>query len=257
MTCDTAERENIVERYLTGRLEPATKEEWELHYFGCDHCAQQLETWSAVEGPLRSMAAEIRREIPQPKRHTWLWTGIGIAAALLLAAGASRLLHTGAPRLQTVAAPVADSKASERQRLVEIAQLDPPAYAPQALRGMDSKAELQFRNAMQFYQRRDYAPAIAGLRAALDLDSEAAAPRFFLGASYLLSGSVPDGIRELRMVAAGTSPFAEEAGIDLGKGYLLQGDKDKALETLHRVANLHGDFGSQANRLIGQIKGIR
>jgi tetratricopeptide (TPR) repeat protein len=252
MTCDTVERENIVERYLTGRLEPAAKEEWELHYFGCDRCAQQLETWSAVEGPLRSMAAEIRREIPQPKRHTWLWAGVGIAAVLLLAAGASRLLHTG-----PVAAPIADSKASERQRLVEIAQLDPPAYAPQALRGTDSKAELQFQKAMQFYQRRDYTEAIPGLRAALDLDSGAAAPRFFLGASYLLSGSVPDGIRELGMVAAGTSPFAEEAGIDLGKGYLLQGDKEKALETLRRVANLHGDFDNQANRLIGQIEGIR
>src|ERR1017187_1988357 len=99
MTCDTRQREKLAERHLTGRLEPAAKEEWELHYFGCDRCAQQLETQVPAEGPLRSMAAEIRREIPQPKRHAWIWGGVGIAAALLLAAGASRLLHTGAHQI--------------------------------------------------------------------------------------------------------------------------------------------------------------
>jgi TolA-binding protein len=253
MDCVTAERENIIERYLTGRLEPSVKEEWERHYFGCDHCAQQLATWRAVEGPLRAMADEIRQEIPQPRtRRAWLWAGAGIAAALLLAAGASRLLHPS-----PVAAPVANSPAAERQRLIELAQLDPPAYAAPVLRGMESKAEMQFQKAMQAYQRRDYPPAVAGLRAALRLDPAAPAPRFFLGACLLLSGQVEEGIGELRTVASGRSPFAEEAGFVLAKGYLRQGDKDSALETLRSVAAGQGDFSSQATQLIAQINGER
>lgn len=253
MECDRVDRENTIERYLAGALPAAEKEEWELHYFGCDRCARKLETLSLVREPLQSMAAGIRREIPEPsKSRTWIWAAAGIAAALLLAVGLGRLLppKPAPPR-------VANSNGPQAPRLEDLAQLEPPAYDPRTLRGVDSKSETQFRDAMVFYQQRDYPKAIAGLRAATELDPHAAAPRFFLGASYLLSGNTADGIRELRAVADGPSPFREEAAFDLAKGYLRQGDRDSALRELRRVVALHGDLRDQAEQLTARISGSR
>ena len=51
------------------------------------------------------------------------------------------------------------------------------------LRGAETPAETLFREGMEAYLRRDYAGAIAGLRASLRVDPEASAPRFFPGAS--------------------------------------------------------------------------
>jgi tetratricopeptide (TPR) repeat protein len=242
MTCQGVDRENVIERYIAGRLDTREKEDWEQHYFGCERCAAQLETCLAVKEPLRAMAPEIRRELPPARRiATWMWLAAAAATVLI---GLAAVRFAGQP-----APPVA--------QLAGLARFEPPTYSPPVLRGVESKLEAQFREAMVAYSRRDYRQAITGLHSALALDPGSDAARFFLGACYLLTGDAASGTRELRAVAAGHSPFASEAAYDLAKGYLQQGDKATALQVLRRIADGNGEFSENARHLIHQIEEVR
>src|SRR5690349_4666018 len=108
MDCERAVRENVIERYLNGTLSPAEKEEWEQHYFGCEECAERLETWHAIQGPLRERAPQIRQEMRPPRgaptgRPWWVWAGAGIAAAAAAAVVAFLALP---PPAQAPAPPI-------------------------------------------------------------------------------------------------------------------------------------------------------
>jgi hypothetical protein len=257
MNCDAVERENIIEQYLAGSLGPWIREEWEEHYFGCDRCWEQLEVWIAIEKPLRAMDAAIRAEIQSEglqfrKRTTavrseiWTWGAATMAAALVLGAA---LWFSGAGR-QPVANP---ETASLDAPWTDLGRLDPPAYAVPVLRGMETGAELQFLEAMKSYQTRDYPAAISGLQASLNADSNAVAPRFFLGASYLLAGRSGEGISELTKVAAEDSAFSEEARFCLAKGYLMEGKIADAIAPLRLLAATQGSFSAEAQRLLNLL----
>lgn len=253
MDCETVERENIAERYLAGTLEPALKEQWELHYFGCDHCAELLATWQAVAEPLRQREGAIRQEIaPRRTAPRWLWAGAGIAAALVIGFGSKVSLSL--PGKNTPQAQVAAPAARD---WTELARLDPPAYQPNTLRAAGSQAEVRFQSAMDAYLRRDYPRAIAGLQASLELDPDGAAPRFFLGACDLLTGDTAGAIREWERVASGDSPFVQETQFDLAKSYLLRGDEDRALSLLRKLAGVPGDFSEPARALMGRVTAVR
>jgi anti-sigma factor RsiW len=252
MDCETVARENLTERYLAGKLDPAVKEQWELHYFGCDRCAELLATWQAIDKPLRGMAGSIRQEIRRRKTTgRWLWAGAAIAAALLVGLGIKMTRRSGpAPR------PDIAAKVPAVNPLTELARLDPPTYKPPTLRSAGSKAEARFQKAMEPYVTRDYPLTITGLRAALELDPAAAAPRFFLGACDLLTGNAAGGARELERVAAGDSPFAPEARFDLAKAYLMQGNKDQAIAALGKLVDVPGDFQESARQLTARIAAL-
>ncbi len=251
MNCETVERDNIIERYVAGKLEPPLKEEWEEHYFGCDACARELETCLAIAGPLRERADEMPTR--RGASRVWLWRGAAIAAALLVTAGVWMTMRSGARAPETVRS----ERPGQSSEIAELARLDPPAYDPGNVRGAESKAEQQFVQAMQLYRGRDFAGAIPGLRVALETDPRAAAPRFFLGACYLLTGDSADGIRELQTVATGDSPFVEEARFDLAKGYLAAGRRQEALDTMRQVAGGSGDLRESAQRFVDRLSAIR
>src|SRR5215813_13536552 len=88
MDCERAIRENTIERYLAGTLDAQAREEWELHYFGCDVCADRLENLRAIREALEEMAPQIRNEIrremrPQRTASRWWWIAVPVAIALL------------------------------------------------------------------------------------------------------------------------------------------------------------------------------
>lgn len=259
MKCHRVEDENLVERYVSGTLDADLKERFEQHYFACEECAEQVETWHAIAGPLREMAPEIRRDMAPERalrmpstrgRGAWMGGAMAIAAGIAVLIGVSLL-----PRQKSRTPASAPAAAKRDDRLTELARLDPPAYAAPDLRGAETTAETLFREAMDAYLRHDYARAILGLKSSLALDPEAAGPRFFLGASELLTGQNADGTRDLERVAASHSPFAEEARFDLAKGYLMAGRREEALAALRLLGAQGGEFSAQARRLADRLNG--
>jgi anti-sigma factor RsiW len=239
MDCDRVQHENIIERYLIGKLTPEEKEAWEVHYFDCPACAEALETMQSIQGALREAEPEIRGTI-QPRRHIRIWAGAGIAAAVVVA------LAIGFVRRPAVVPP---RYAAVLRVLPALASVEPAAYEETPTRGIPTHAETLFRDAMRVYKNREWMAASEGLRASLREDATAPAPRFFLGVSLLLAGRITEGVRELEAVASGGSPFAEEARFDLAKGYLLMGRNQDALAALATIAGRSGDFAARASAL--------
>ena len=251
MNCERVARENLVERYLTGKLVPELQANFEQHYFECEACAKEVTTSLAIVDSLRELAPEIREEMaPAPAPRNW-WAGAAaIAAGILVVLGVSLLPHT-------VAEPVLVAQGGQAVELAELGRIDAPAYPPPAFRGIDSAPEQLFRKAMESYLQRDYAHAIPGLRAALNLDPRLEAPRFFLGACYLLTGEVAQGVAELERAASQDSPFAEEARFDLAKAYLLEGRRDDAIHVLGEVTAMGGEYAARARELMLRVASVQ
>jgi anti-sigma factor RsiW len=242
MDCSQIQNENIIERYLAGTLPPKLRREWEEHYFGCAACAEALTTWQAIETPLRDAAPAIRREIA-PSRRTWVWAGAGIAAMLAVA------LVTRNARQPLSTPPPANAYVE----LASLVRLEPAAYEETTLRGVETPGEALFRKAMRAYRNRDWTVATEGLRSSLKKDPEAAAPRFFLGVTLLLSGQPAHAVKELATVAAGTSPFATEARFRIAQGWLLLNREPEARAALAPLVAANGDFTVPARELLARL----
>lgn len=250
MDCERAIRENIAERYLAGTLDSQTTEEWEQHFFACEQCAQQVEILQAIVPALREMAPQIRQELkPQRPVRRWFWIAIPVAAmaGLIIAIPSMDVMRKKSP----AAPPVAVSKTPD---FTLLAKLDPPAYKAPVLRGLESPAENHFRQAMTAYVTHDWPHAIEGLQRSLELDSKAPAPRFFLGAAYLLAGNAQAASAELERTASVDSPFRDEARFDLAKAYLALNRPDEAIASLWSCG---GEFAAEARALITRIQESR
>ncbi len=86
MDHSTIDRENIAERYVTGRLPAETMAAFEEHYLECPDCCLRVETAERMERGLRRLAKEEARSA-EPRRPT-AWSirpAWGLAAAALVA----------------------------------------------------------------------------------------------------------------------------------------------------------------------------
>jgi tetratricopeptide (TPR) repeat protein len=137
----------------------------------------------------------------------------------------------------------------------ELAQFQPPGYVASTLRGADNDANGEFREAMKYYIRGEYASSIPILIAASQLDPKAANISFFLGICYLLTGHTDAGIQALRKtLALGDSPYLEEAHFYLAKALIRDGDLNGARSQLRETIQLRGDVEQKAQRLLRQLQ---
>jgi anti-sigma factor RsiW len=230
MDCSRAEAENIVERYISGKLSPAHIQQFEEHYFECNTCAQRVDDWCQIDLVLRQ---ERRRLItPNPVR-AWIWTAAAIAAMVLIGFSGRRPAPPPPPAM--------------------LAQLEPPQFLFPVRRGAFPQWEYQFQEAMRSYPIHDYGRTIEGLTPVVETWPSAGAPRFFLGACELLAGRPKDAIRELRAVASGDSPFAEQARFYLAHAYLQEGRKIEAIEVLRQLSSAGGEFSTRATEILKKL----
>ena len=108
---------------------------------------------------------------------------------------------------------------------------------------------------MERYSNTDYSGAIAGLQAAASAHPDFIEARLYLGICYLSTNNRPSGITELRaVVAAGGTPYLEQARFYLAKGLLGIGDAAGARQQLDPLIAMHGDLAQQAEALLAKIK---
>jgi hypothetical protein len=111
MNHEHIERENVVDRYVFGRLSPAEAESFEEHYLSCPACLEQIELTERLRAVAKQAAVA---EASRPRAASWAPFGIKkapllLAAALLLAALAPSYLwwRAGAARPEVNALVVA------------------------------------------------------------------------------------------------------------------------------------------------------
>jgi len=251
MDCELVEREEIIEKYLTGRLARAEQEEFETHYFSCSKCLQRLQVSRLLQEKLWEQGE--KNLPPTEKRHS-IWTGrrawVVSAAALALIVAAAALWWQfsgpGRPRAGTEGTP---------SSLIMLARIEPPSYIPPALRGAEDEATERFRLGMKLYQDGRYGEAIPDLRAAAGLDPDRAGIRFFLGTCLLLTEKTNEGIEELgRTILLGDSAYLEEAHFYLAKAFLAKGDVGGAKKELNWVLERDGSFKEEAARILAQLQ---
>ena len=257
MTCEEVERDELVEQYVLGRLEPDRQAAFEDHYFNCSACLERLQVVEQARGELAAAAA-------RPNAARWRRVAAGLAAAATLVVAlrvgqdmwrndeatppSAAATGSGAPSAPASEPPAVSPSAS-------LGAIELPAYTPLRLRSTTSEAERAFREAMEPYAMGNCAAAIPGLRRALELDMALRQARFYLAACELHSGRVDDAVGHLqRVVGSGESPYLEDARFFLAKARIRQGNIAAAREELTRVIALNGDRRDEARRLLEQLR---
>lgn len=256
MECAQIEREEVVERYLTGSLGPQERESFEEHYFACEQCFSTLQAHRALQAELSASAPQIRM-MPVPNPTAWRWTAAMVTAAVVILGvlgihwGMKPSLSPPEPPTQTMQPGPAGAS------LAELARFDPPTYSPTVLRGNQDEAMREFRLAMKPYQQSDYAKAVIALRAAVKLNPKDPGPLFFLGVSHLLANQTDEGIAVLQQcIALGDTSYLEEAQYYLAKAFLRKGDAAAARSELEEVVHLKGDHEDEARRLLQRLPSL-
>ncbi len=251
MDCDWIEREEIIEKYLTGRLDRSTQEEFEAHFFGCPKCRERLEVVRLLQEKLWERGEALRPQAPEPSRaaiRCRAWAYSAAAAVIIVVAAALwwQFMRPTGPPAATEVTPAA---------LMVLARIDPPSYIPTALRGAEDDAAERFRLGMQSYIAGRYGEAIPDLRAAAELDPRRAGSRFFLGICLLLTGKTDEGVEELKKtVSLGDSAYLEEAHFYLAKAYLGKGDVLGTKAELNWVLERGDRLKEDAARILAQLR---
>lgn len=240
MKCLEVEQGEMIERYVRGDLSETELDRLEEHVLACESCHEQLEDLSLLRAALAEDESEAIEEVTPPQRIPWHWIGLAAAAVLILA-----LIVW--PRLVGPPGPGGDA-------IARLAEVEPPPYEPKTLRTNGSEAELQFREAMVPYQEGRFVEAIPGLASAVAIDPNLVPARFYLGASYLLTGEAREAVDHLSRIAEiEGSPYREWALWLRAKASLGLGDMATARQDFEEVVKSGGDLEAQAREVLNEL----
>ena len=239
MNCKAVAEENTIEHYAAGQLSDADTEAFEQHFFECEECSEALQDHAAV----RAALASAPREAPSRPASSNDFNRWWLLAAAMLVLGLGLVLWI---------APWSGTPSS--QALVAASMVEAPPYEPRTLRSVDGEGELQFKKSMVAYQQGDFAQAIPGLEAAVELDPDLAKAHFYLGACYLLEDEPDKAIDSLSRIAEmGDSQYREWAHFYRAKAHLRGGDIETARKDLSDVISMEGELQSQAQEVLEQL----
>jgi tetratricopeptide (TPR) repeat protein len=260
MNCEQVTKEEITEKYVLGRLTEAEQGAFELHFFECERCFEEVESLRMLQTELRRAASAIREQTSRRPNLFWRWAWAPAAALAVLAVGVGWWVWrpSVAPLQPPAVVQVPTPQPAPQPTVLsmaELSQVRPPEYVPTVLRGVEDDVMQRFRTAMRHYVKGDYAAAIPGLRAASKLNPQASDINFFLGICYLLTDQTDAAIKQLRRTAAlGDSPYLEETHFYLAKCYLRKGDTPAARNELEKTIQLQGEREGEARELLQQVE---
>jgi hypothetical protein len=155
--CQHIEQEEMIERYLAGKLAQAEAEAFEQHYLGCQRCFDELRFHHATAIELKT------KRVVSSRKTAVAWTGwrtwAAAAAVILVGVLASVPIFYRRQNFEIVQQP-AGQQDNRQEVIARLAQVEAPAYASSTLRGGAGSAALgRFQEGMKRYQQRDYAGA--------------------------------------------------------------------------------------------------
>ena len=248
MTCEEIERDDVAEDYVLGRLDESRQQAFEDHYFDCTTCLARVRVVQDLREALTAPSAAR----PRPNLRT--------AGAILAAAAVVVLAVRTGHQLWSDRQDVVPSSTAARDVVLAnppapTVRVELPPYTPARLRAVPSAAQRLFRDAMTHYTVTNCAGAIDGLRRAVAAAGTYTQARFYLGACELHAGAVDEATTNLqRVIAAGESPYLEDALWFLAQARVKQRDLDAARRDLERVIALNGDRREAAARLLSELR---
>jgi len=290
MDCARVAQEEILEGYLLGRLSEKDRDAFEEHYFECAQCFEEVRTLQAVRSELAE--PRIKPESRTPLFFGWRAAAWAATLAIVLLGLALWLRQPASSSRETTIArtsPQPPPEPSQRRptettghsepSIAQLAQFEPPRYEPTSLRGPRDEASQRFSVGMEHYLKADYTDAVEDLRAARQMDPDAAHVSFYLGVSELLLGHT-DAATDLlqQTIALGDSPYLEDAHFYLAKAFLqpkyaslvspavgregtkvvaMEATFDRAEAQLNQVIKLRGPRSEEAKRLLAEIERIK
>lgn len=260
MNCQEVEKQDILEKYLLGRLPDQDRDNFEQHYFECNSCFASVQIGIAAWEDLKKNPP-VRRPVRRASfRQPWIWTP-AFAALLIVLGGiwwyAARI-ESRTVKVGTSSPPISQDSSQRNVTaapgIEELAKVEPPPYTPIVVRGSEDSAHEGFRQAMQFYSKGDYARAIPGLRSAARASPDVPSFSFYLGACYLLTGQVDPAIQFFRKTVSIAVPaYSEPSHFYLAKAYLKKRDVSAAKEELRMTIAMNGGEASKAEGLLNQL----
>ena len=239
LNCAEIEKSALIERYVAGDLAGGERDRLEEHLLACETCREQLEDLSLLRERFGQERWAVQDERVESRRP-WSWVLVAAAAVLALAV----ILW---PRW------VGPPESSD-DRVGQLTQVQPPPFEPKSLRSGGGESESLFRKAMTAYQEGQFREAIPGLEAAVELDPDLTPARFYLGASYLLTGDARKAADCLSVVLeTEDSPYREWALWLRSKASLGLGDVAAARRDLEEVVQRGGDLEAQAQEALNQL----
>ena len=262
MNCREVEEQDIIERYLLGRLAEPEREEFEKHYFECGLCFSQVQTRLALQAELRHQPLVPAHAPGASLRRIWTWSPVFLAFVLLSGVAIWWYSsHSRQPSQQVASSPpkvspeVTVPSQPPSPSLEELARVKPPPYSAAVLRGAEDEGQETFRKAMQFYLKGDYAHAIPGLHAAAKASPRTPSFKFYLGACYLLTNQTDPAILSFReTVTLGDPAYSESAHFYLAKAYLQEKEIAAAENELQKTVQLHGSLEVEAGEILRQLR---
>jgi tetratricopeptide (TPR) repeat protein len=256
MDCQRVEEEEIIERYLTGKLPEAETDAFEQHYLGCHSCFQELQFRHAT-------AIELKRQPPvssRPASVSWTtrWTWGLAAAALLLLTLVSVATFYRRQNSQMVQKTPAENE-TQQQIIARLAVVGAaPPYVPLTIRGGKARAATErFQEGMERYIQRDYEGAVGPLGEAIRLDANLQPALFYLGISYLMTDQPDEAVAQLsKLTSAQANPYTEESHWYLAKAYLKKRDLGSAQKELEAVVTLNGPHLAEARQALEMIRSV-
>ena len=248
MTCEEIERDDVAEDYVLGRLDESRQQAFEDHYFECAACLAHVRAVQDLREALAAPAA-----VPGRRNLRTAGAILAAAAVLVLAVRTGHQLWSDRP--ESVSSPAAPRDIVLSAPPPPTVRVELPPYTPARLRAVPSVAQRLFRDAMTNYTVTNCAGAIDGLRRAVAADGAYTQARFYLGACELHTGAVSEAATNLQsVVAAGESPYLEDARWFLAQARVRQGDLEAARQELERVVALNGDRREAARRLLSELR---
>jgi tetratricopeptide (TPR) repeat protein len=256
MDCQRVEEEEIIERYLTGKLPEAETDAFEQHYLGCQSCFQELQFRHATAIELKRQPPISSRPAALSWKSRWTW-GLAAAALLLLTlVSVTTLFRRQNP--QVAQKPLTQNE-TRQEIIARLAVVDTvPPYVTTTIRGGRTGEGIErFQQGMKAYVQRNYAGAIGPLQEAVRLDADLQPALFYLGISHLMIEQPDEAIAQLsKLTSVEANPYTEESHWYLAKAFLKNGDLASAEHELEAVVTLKGPHLAEARQALEMIRSV-
>ncbi len=121
-------------------------------------------------------------------------------------------------------------------------------------RGLSSDLAVQYNEAIELYNKGNYALAASMFQDVMVEDAFFMAPAFFYGITQMELGNYSQSVSSLSFVVGQAQEYMKEAQWYLGLSYLKIGDTAKAIPYFKALSESEGFYRDQAGKLLRRLK---